>query len=339
MVRVIRYIQESRLEELFRILSRRGPLYLPLAEGPSLSFRPWSEGAPVDLKTVNSTVSAKEIFLPREEAYFCYRRAGRELALEPLEQEAANAVAFGLRACDLRGLEMLDRVFKDQDPPDGLYLRRREQTAIVALACAEPAPYCFCSLFGIDPARAGGADLQAWWHGEGLCLKALTAAGEELLSSAGELLHEGPAGAEEPPRVETGNFGLKLEGLPAGLRERFDDPVWEELYRSCLGCGACTYICPTCYCFDLEDFGHQEKGERYRCWDSCMFREFTLMAGGHNPRPTRKERVRNRFLHKLQYYPERYGEIACTGCGRCLRSCPVDLNIVQVIRALGGESR
>jgi ferredoxin len=169
-----------------------------------------------------------------------------------------------------------------------------------------------------------------------LLLEALTDKGRALFEKAGALLEESDHGPVERD-IKTADFGLNLEGLPADLKNRFEDPAWDKLYKSCLSCGVCTYVCPTCYCFDVEDYGHDAEGERFRCWDSCMFGHFTQMAGGHNPRAGRKERVRQRFMHKLQYYPEVYQEIACVGCGRCLRSCPVNLDIVQAIKALGGE--
>ena len=168
-------------------------------------------------------------------------------------------------------------------------------------------------------------------------MEARTPRGEDWLEENSRLLQEAE-GVEKPPPVESADFGLALEGLPENLKGRFEDPIWDQIYRSCLGCGICTYICPTCYCFDIQDYGHQEQGERFRCWDSCQFSHYTLTAGGNNPRPTRKERVRNRFLHKLQFYPERYEEFGCVGCGRCLRSCPVGIDMVSVIRALGGET-
>ncbi len=330
-------IAKNKLGQLWERLASRGPLFLPVAESDSVSFRLWEPEAVVDLETVNSTVSPKGIFLPQDQVYLQFKREGTGLQMQPVEQPAGPAVAFGVRACDLKAFGLLDKVYAEQDPPDRLYTDRRANTAVVVLACSEPDPYCFCSVFGIDPAGADGADVAAWWEGEELILEARTPKGEAVLETAGDLLEE--KSAVGPVSPETADFGLNLEGLPKNLKERFEDPVWDDLFRSCLGCGTCTFICPTCYCFDVEDYGHTEEGHRFRCWDSCMYKQFTLLAGGANPRPTRKERVRNRFLHKLQYYPENFGgEFACVGCGRCLRSCPVNLDIVQAIRALGGET-
>jgi len=328
-------IAVDKLPSFWARLADEGPLYLPLQEGPVVLFQPWQEQAQVALEAVNSVVSPKDIFLPREETYLHYQCKGHEIEMN----EAINndkITAFGIHPCDLRAIEMLDRVFMDQDPPDKLYCSRREKTTVVAMSCIDPDPYCFCEVFDVNPLDAPGADVMAHLADGFLHLEARTEKGRALLDKGKDLLEESDMGAPIKQFKQT-DFGIDIHDLPENLKNRFDDPAWDKLYRSCLGCGVCTYVCPTCYCFDVEDYGHEAKGERFRCWDSCMYGEFTQMAGGHNPRPGRKERVRQRFMHKLQYYPEAYGEIACVGCGRCLRSCPVNLDIVQAIKALGGE--
>ena len=117
--------------------------------------------------------------------------------------------------------------------------------------------------------------------------------------------------------------------------EFFNNPAWEELSGSCLGCGTCTFVCPTCQCYDIKDFNTGKGVIRFRCWDSCMYSEFTKMAHGNN-RLTQKERFRQRFMHKLVYYPENNdGMFSCVGCGRCLSKCPISMNIVKVMKKIG----
>jgi len=331
-------IAAEKLPTLWERLSAEGELYLPVKEGTVVLFKQWAADQEVALDATTSAVSPKDIFFPREETYLNYKCSGQTMELAAVETERA-ITAFGLHPCDLKAIEMLDRVYLDQDPVDELYRKRRERTTVVALACNEPDPFCFCEVFGIDPGYAPGADVMAFRDPQAgdLILESLTPKGEQFFSALGDLLS---ALKNEPfsyVPVKTADFNLDIDGLSENLKNRFEDPAWDQLYRSCLGCGVCTYVCPTCYCFDVEDYGHETAGLRFRCWDSCMYGQFTQMAGGHNPRPSRKERVRQRFLHKLQYYPEKYGEIACVGCGRCLRSCPVNLDIVQAIKALGGE--
>jgi ferredoxin len=119
----------------------------------------------------------------------------------------------------------------------------------------------------------------------------------------------------------------------------FDDGRWEELTVRCLGCGSCTYLCPTCHCFDIADEARLYKGRRIRTWDSCQFPLFTKHASGHNPRRNKKERLRQRFMHKFSYAVENTGTALCVGCGRCIAGCPVNLDIRDVIRSFTKETK
>ena len=124
-----------------------------------------------------------------------------------------------------------------------------------------------------------------------------------------------------------------------GLMEKFNAPEWKDLYQACLGCGTCTFVCPTCQCYDIRDFDTGHGIQRYRCWDSCMYSDFTMMAAGTN-RKTQMERFRQRFMHKLVYFPaNNEGMYSCVGCGRCVSKCPMHLHIAKVIRTLGGKKQ
>ena len=121
------------------------------------------------------------------------------------------------------------------------------------------------------------------------------------------------------------------------LMELFSSEKWPGLAEACLGCGTCTFVCPTCQCYDIRDFDTGHGIQRFRCWDSCMYSDFTQTAGGQ-PRPSQVERFRQRFMHKLVYYPANNdGNFGCVGCGRCLKSCPISMNIVKVMKTLEGD--
>ena len=174
---------------------------------------------------------------------------------------------------------------------------------------------------------------------------AKTEKGEKLLVSVDALLENAEDGKvqEEKEKIASVMKLLPLQNLPTDhfkaekLMEIFSDSKWAELSQACLGCGTCTFVCPTCQCFDIRDFDTGNGVMRYRCWDSCMYSDFTQMAA-ENPRHSQLERFRQRFMHKLVYYPSNNeGIYGCVGCGRCLAKCPINMNIVKVMKELGGD--
>ena len=132
------------------------------------------------------------------------------------------------------------------------------------------------------------------------------------------------------------NLSLEKWGKDAA-KNNFDSPLWEQLYKPCLACGTCTFVCPTCQCYDIKDYDTGSGVQRFRCWDSCMYSDFTMMAHGNN-RTTQMQRYRQRFMHKLAYFPANNdGMFSCVGCGRCVDKCPTNLNILKVIKAFQKE--
>ena len=214
----------------------------------------------------------------------------------------------------------------------------------MSLACNRPEASCFCGTFGIDCAQPEG-DVAAWLSDDSLYWEPRTEKGRSLTEQVRDLLE--PCGEEEPEKIraEIRNIrdrlplkDLDLSRWGAQAAERnFDSPLWEELYAPCLACGTCTFVCPTCQCYDIKDFDTGHGVQRYRCWDSCMYSDFTMMAHGNN-RTSQMQRFRQRFMHKLAYFPaNNEGMFSCVGCGRCVDKCPSHLNIVKVIRAFGRE--
>ena len=336
-------ITKKHWPELFARLAAAGKLYTPVRADNKTDFALWQEGTEVDLKSALTAKSLKNIFFPQIENLLDFERQGQKLSLEqrPLPEE--KTVAFGVRACDLASFNLLDKVFL-QEPVDHYYAARRANCTLIGLACSEPEETCFCRTFGIDPTKPA-ADITTWLVGDDLFWQAESAQGAELTVAIADLLSEAEEGyeivaAQQAQAVELLNkmplAGFALSDEEASKQtEIFEAQVWEELSKTCLGCGTCTYVCPTCHCYDIRDYEVKDKVERYRCWDSCMFSDFTNMAGG-NPRTTRLARFRQRYMHKLVYFPaNNEGAYACVGCGRCLQKCPVSLNIVKVAKALG----
>ncbi len=339
-------IKKSDLPALFQEIGRKKELYLPVKTAGQVNFGVWQEGTEADLDTLKTVKSPKDIFFPQCETLYSCRQEGKKLTVEPEALRDRPFVVFGMRGCDVKGLTVLDRVFLS-DPVDTFYQARRKQGTIVALACHRPEESCFCKVFGNDAAQPE-ADVAAWLAGEMLYWKPLTGKGQVLTEELEKLLSEANAQEEEVLEQEKASIRKIVEKLPCSSlslkgwngeaeQKRFNSDLWEELYRPCLACGTCTFVCPTCQCYDIKDYTVGNKVQRYRCWDSCMYSDFTMMAAA-NSRTSQMQRFRQRFMHKLVYFPANNdGMYSCVGCGRCVEKCPASLNIVKVIRRFAAE--
>ena len=330
-------IAMASLNALFAKIAADKKLYLPIEKAGKVDFYEWSEGENVRLDVLKTVKSAKDVFFPQVENLLKFRMEGKSIEINQAPLCEEDFVIFGVRGCDAKSFEILDRVFL-VDPRDEFYASRRAHGIVVTLACGEPEESCFCTNFGVNPANPGG-DVTAWIAGEEMLLQANTEKGEKLIAELDEA--DTKAAEDEQARIteiveKLPLNNLNLEGFDGEhLMEKFDDPKWEGLSRACLGCGTCTFVCPTCQCYDIRDFDNGKSVTRYRCWDSCMYSDFTLMAA-ENSRHTQLQRYRQRFMHKLVYFPaNNEGVYSCVGCGRCVEKCPQGLNIVRVIKALG----
>lgn len=320
--------------------SSAGTVCLPVNNDAGQAvFTKWTEGVRMSTN-LNTLRSAKDFFFPQVQPYAKFRRDGKKIQIIDERKESEDFVIFGARACDVRSFEILDKVFL-AEPVDTQYASRREHATVVTLACGRPGETCFCGTFDIDAAKPVDGDARAYLVGDTFYIEPLTEKGEKLVSAAEPLLTSGDQAAVDAAVEKTRAIlkRLPLADLKAKDNRKdelklFNDESWAALSSHCLGCGACTFVCPTCQCFDINDFQNGNKEERYKCWDSCMYCDFTLMAAG-TPRKTQKERFRQRFMHKLVYYPIQHdGMFSCVGCGRCLRKCPIQMNIVKVMKTL-----
>ena len=342
-------IAKENLSALFRLIAESQELYLPVKTAEQVNFGVWSEDAQVDLDTLKSVKSPKNAFFPQSETLYTCVKEGKKIQIEPEALKEQKFVVFGMKACDIQGVQVLDKVFL-ADPVDTFYAARREHGTIVAMACHEPEESCFCKVFGIDCANPA-ADVATWVAEGNLYWKSLTEKGEALTKAVESLLADADDADEKKVEDEKAAIRSIVEKLPYSnlslegwngdaLSEKFDSPLWEELYKPCLACGTCTFVCPTCQCYDIKDYDTGHGVKRYRCWDSCMYSDFTMMAHGNN-RTSQMQRFRQRFMHKLVYFPANNdGMYSCVGCGRCVEKCPASLNIVKVIKAFqkqGGD--
>ena len=318
-------------------------VYAPVEKDALITYERYEDGMTLRLDEVSPDKSPKDVLFPQWEDLMQFRMEGKSIEITEQERCDEDYVIFGMRACDIQAFEVLDKVFL-AEPVDTYYASRRAHGVIVAIACGNPRETCFCKTFGIDPA-APKADVVLWQVGDEYYCDAYTEKGKELMAA-----WDTEEADEMPVDWVKGEIAKKYAALPCGtlslknldgdhMMEMFNSPKWKKLSMACLGCGSCTFACPTCQCYDIRDYDTGHGIQRYRCWDSCMYSDFTMMAGGQS-RPTQLERYRQRFMHKLSYFPANNdGMYSCVGCGRCVRKCPQNLNIVKVIKALGEEQK
>lgn len=329
----------TSLDALLARIAETQALYVPVDAKGGARFEQWEAGKVLSDAT-NTARSAKDFFFPQTESLYDVKMTGKKLEIVDTREDGEDFVIFGARACDVRSFSILDSVFL-ADPVDTYYKSRRDRATVVSLACTKPEETCFCQAFGIDAAAPEG-DVAAWKEEGYLYLKAQSEKGERLLEALSDLLEDADEKAVETQQMRTRWF---LSALPLGkvsfegmkqtdLMDHFKNEKWKSLSEACIGCGTCTFVCPTCQCYDVREFDDGKKIRKFRCWDSCMYSDFTLMAHG-NSRNSQLERFRQRFMHKLVYHPNNHdGEFGCVGCGRCLQKCPIGMNIVKVEKAL-----
>ena len=338
----VKFIASEKLPEWIKALAGTRRVLVPVEEGGSVVFRPY-DPAKKPVFDSDATAPPKAAIFPASQELFSYAYGkdaedpGKQtLALTP-RTEAEPTVVFGSKPCGARGFLIFDRVYQGKKFPDPYYIAAREATAFVTMACATAENTCFCHWVGSGPADAAGSDVLLTPVAGGYVAEAVTDKGAALLE--GSFFADGAAKAQEAEGVKTAarealGEAPDIADAPKALLAAFDDmDFWRDQSDKCISCGACTYLCPTCYCFSITDEGVGNSGRRLRSWDACMHFQFTLEASGHNPRPTKAHRLKNRVGHKFSYYPTLHeGLIACCGCGRCVKSCPVSVDIREIVQ-------
>jgi len=305
-------------------------LVCPVDTGKVVEYR---EVTASDVKNKNRVLmddrtsykSIKEFYFPQSELMFSFENEG---VVD--KSNFPGYVIFGAKPCDLEALRVMSTVYTTGKYADPFFQKRFEANFLIGVGCKELKPECFCKEMGVDREFSDFGDIMLFDDGDSYVVEFLSGKGREALERYGPTSEV----VCENERVAALSDGQKLKlDVDRDDADYFDIIDWAKVTKACKGCGICTYICPTCYCFDFKDVSRQGGAERYKCWDSCMYPKFTLHASGHNPREERYQRYRQRVLHKYKYVPNNFdGAVACTGCGRCVRSCPVGINIKDITR-------
>ncbi len=311
-----------------------------------LEYQALAPGAEPVLAAGMPRLSLKGFFLPQNEALFAWRQHGTEIAIER-GTAARERVALGVKPCDAAALEIVDKVM-NWDCADEPWNGRRATTTVFTLACDVEDQSCFCAAVGLAPDGTRGADGLFTPVEGGWLVEATTARGAAFVSAHAarfapatpELLDEGAERRQAAAARVAANLEIDATSVREWIAEHFDDPLLAALGVRCNGCGACASVCPTCHCFDIVDeTDGVGKGTRRRSWDTCQSTKFTLHASGHNPRSDQHARFRQRLNHKFAIYPLRFGEVLCTGCGRCTRECHAGQDLVEILGAIDVVAR
>ncbi len=325
-------LKKGSLDELFKKLKSGGKRVIaPVDKGGKILFEEVDSAAAMATDYVQTTLSAKDALLPRCEEMMRFTTGQSNVTMEKAPDAPAPAVIFGVRPCDARSIAVVNAVYL-KDYNDALYKSKIDSTTIIGISCAKCDEYCFCTSVNGTPGDTEGSDILLTEIDGGNYLaeiitekgKAVAAAAPELFTAAGNE-DKGKHLADVKVQFDVKALEKKLPGV-------FEAEVWITQSLRCIGCGTCSYVCPACTCFDIQDETDGTKGIRLRCWDSCGFGQFTLHTSGHNPREVQSQRWRQRIMHKFSYQPDQLQVTGCVGCGRCSRACPVDMNILQHIK-------
>lgn len=338
-------LKKANLENFLEAIAYDMDLYTPIKKDNITTFKIYNRELELDFDTLKVNVPPKNFFLPQVEGLYETKTKKGEITIHNVEDDQKSFVIFGARVCDIAGIDILDSVYLNTEPIDQFYKTKRDASLIIALGCNEPLNTCFCGVFNIDPSASTTADINMIFVEDYLYLEANSGKGEDFISKYENKLEK----TSEDILAQKDEIGQKLAAKPFNklnltnfdskkLLQLFDSKIWEDVYKPCIGCGTCTFVCPTCQCYDIKDYSHGSNVLRYRCHDSCMYSDFTMMAHG-NIRHSQKERFRQRFMHKLVYHPDNHdGVFGCVGCGRCINKCPVSINIVKVATLLQKEA-
>ncbi|MDR1416094.1 MAG: 4Fe-4S dicluster domain-containing protein [Prevotellaceae bacterium] len=326
-----KYIPKASLKAWLTKVNDGGRrLYAPVTENGKTNFKRVKSVDEISMAHIQTAQSVKGVAFPRAEKLFSYVRQQGDVALQDYNpSDIPDTVVFGLHPCDAAAFKPLSGIFGwgAQDKP---FSERMQRVTLVGVSCGRSDVFCFCTSVNGHPGSAEGSDILLTAVGDdGYLVEIITDKGQALVEKGAELF-EAATGVSKEEHLAEVPVRFSVEEVQRKIAGMFDSDIWKKQSARCVGCGACAFVCPACACFDIQENAKGSgAGDRIRCWDSCGFSLFTLHTSGHNPRSVQSQRWRQRLLHKFCYMPQRLSTRGCTGCGRCSRACPVDMNLAE----------
>jgi sulfhydrogenase subunit beta (sulfur reductase) len=326
-------ITKDNLAELLKRVSKEKTLIAPVRnEFEDVNFLPVSDAAAICFDYDNTTTSPKEFFFPQYECMFTFSGTSHD-SIES-KNDSEEIVLFGVRSCDVKGIELLDK-FYERNFEDNYYLSKRRKSMIISVACPELNEQCFCTSTGTGPVLEEGFDIQLISKDGNYAVQVGSEKGLELFEKYRGLF--GPAIGVDVKRlleqVKKAEQKFDLQKVYDNLREeKVDEQLWEDMGQRCQSCGLCLFLCPTCSCYSITDESTAlGENRRSRQWDGCYFMSITRMAGGNNPVRNRAQMMKRKYQHKLVQQIDEFGMSGCVGCGRCNLACVGNVNWLENI--------
>lgn len=338
------FLKNENIGKLIEALTSEGSVFVaptppspPLSKGGSrggVVYAPVAKIEEIVFDYIIPRNSFKEFLFPQTEPIAAFTIGKEGIDLKSAEVNPKEVVIFGARPCDAASVASLRVVF-NWDFKDEFYNRREDKAVVMTVACTKADDSCFCTTVNLTPDSPNGSDVLLRETTDGdYAVEALTDKGKKFVERFANVFSPMPQASSPKPIADVKPIvGIDVKKIKEWLKDtkHYENPLWAELTTKCIGCGACTFSCPTCHCFDITDEGSAFEGERVKNWDACQFEFFTLHTSGHNPRDTQYKRWRNRFMCKFNFYPNKFSSRGCVGCGRCIRVCPVRLDITEVM--------
>ncbi len=342
------FLSKNNFLEFLKNISPKYDLYLPILKDQNLTYVKYPAQIIDDIEVglYRPVESLKGFLFFAKEKVAVFPDASAALNLK--KEDKPRAI-FGLKACDLKSLKILDYVFLKGDLADPFYAKARENTLIISSDCTAAKEVCFCSLLGFNPFPEDGFDLNLSKINSGFVATVGTEKGKKIIEGSKALFRKADSQEQEEAEANRKKITEKVKKQIEDKKIKLNKPLselvtqnsqhslWSELAAKCVECGACNFVCPTCHCFLLADAKvnqEKEKFVRLRLWDSCQYAGFARVAGGANPRKRREERFKNRFDKKFNFFYKHLGIYACTGCGRCAEACPAGIDLREVFKGL-----